>query len=104
MFNLEDLIFQYDWTGTRLQNLRILVCEDCYDTPQEQLRARILSPDPVPVYNARPEPFYPSGVGSEQTQQIATEVFDAIILLEDGVTGITVEGVNTTITVSPGGS
>jgi len=46
---------------------------DCYDTPNEQLRARILSPDPVPVFNPRPEPFYPTGIGYEQTINISTE-------------------------------
>lgn len=56
--NLVDLQWQWEWAGTRLQNLRLLVCERCLDTPQPQLKARIIPPDPVPVFNARPENFY----------------------------------------------
>lgn len=40
-----------------MQNLRILVCRDCYDKPQEQLRSIVIPPDPMPVINARPEWF-----------------------------------------------
>lgn len=55
--NLVDLRFQYDWRGMQLQNLRILVCDPCYDTPQRQLGTIVLPPDPVAVKNARPEPY-----------------------------------------------
>lgn len=55
--NLVDLRWQFEWQGTKLQNQRFLVCNRCYDTPQPQLKARILPPDPVPVFNARPENF-----------------------------------------------
>lgn len=52
-YNRVNLQFQFDWRGAQLQNLYILVCHDCYDTPQEQLRAITLPADPVPI-------FYPS--------------------------------------------
>jgi len=52
-----DLRFQFDWRGTALQNLYILVCEPCYDTPQEQLRAIQLPADPTPVYFPSVEQF-----------------------------------------------
>ena len=52
-YNRVDLKFQFDWRGTALQNLYILVCSECYDEPQEQLRAIVLPADPVPI-------FYPS--------------------------------------------
>ncbi len=48
------LRWQVQWAGPHLQNLRLLVCDRCYDTPQPQLKPRILPPDPVPVMNARP--------------------------------------------------
>lgn len=51
------LRWQYQWTGPRLANLRILVCPNCYDTPQEQLRTIILPPDPVPIQNPRAEQY-----------------------------------------------
>jgi hypothetical protein len=55
--NLVSLKFQYDWRGATLQNLRLLVCDRCYDTPQEQLRAIVLPADPEPKMNARVEQF-----------------------------------------------
>lgn len=54
-FNHDQLRFQYQWQGPRLQNIRFLVCQDCYDKPQEQLRTFVLPPDPIPIKNARPE-------------------------------------------------
>jgi len=56
-YNRVDLNFQYDWRGTALQNLYILVCERCTDTPQEQLRAIQLPADPTPVYFPSVENF-----------------------------------------------
>lgn len=56
--HLDQLRWQMDWRGTALANLRILVCPHCYDTPQPQLRSIVLPPDPVPVMNARTEPFF----------------------------------------------
>ena len=47
--------WQYEWAGTSLQNLRILVCERCMDIPQPQLRTIILTPDPLPVRDPRPD-------------------------------------------------
>ena len=55
--NLENMKFQYDWRGTGLSNLRILVHEDELDVPQRQLGAIILPIDPPPLLNARPEPY-----------------------------------------------
>lgn len=56
-FNLIDLQWQHQWQGMQLQNLGILVCDECLDQPNEQLRAIILPPDPLPVMNPRPEPY-----------------------------------------------
>src|SRR6202161_2111142 len=55
--NLVTLKWQYDWRGATLQNLRLLVCDRCYDKPQEQLRAIVLPADPEPKMNARVEQF-----------------------------------------------
>lgn len=54
-YNFNDLRWQMDWRGAILQNIRILVCDRCYDEPQEQLRAITLPADPVPIINARVE-------------------------------------------------
>jgi hypothetical protein len=56
--NSKDLAFQYEWAGTHLYSLGLLVCADrCYDRPFEQLRTIILPPDPPPVQNARTENY-----------------------------------------------
>lgn len=56
-YNHVDLKWQHDWAGASLINKRILVCDTCYDTPQEQLRAIIIPADPVPIVNPRVEPY-----------------------------------------------
>lgn len=56
-YNHVDLKWQYQYAGAGLQNLRILVCCRCLDTPQDQLRSIVIPADPVPVINPRPE-FY----------------------------------------------
>jgi hypothetical protein len=56
-YNHDRLRWQFDWRGTAIQNLRILVCRRCYDQPQAQLRAIVLPADPIPVQNPRIEAF-----------------------------------------------
>lgn len=56
-YNRVNLIFQFQWTGTALQNLWILVCRKCLDVPQEQLRAIQLPADPTPIWQPRVEQF-----------------------------------------------
>ena len=56
-YNHVDLRWQYDWAGASLINKRILVCETCYDVPQNQLRAIVLPADPMPIINPRVEPY-----------------------------------------------
>lgn len=70
MYNHQDLVWQFGWSGARLQNLQILVCDRCLDVPQEQLRAKILSADPLPIYNARPEPFTYTGYSYQESNII----------------------------------
>jgi hypothetical protein len=65
--NTSDLVWQVEWAGQHLYNIRILVCRDrCYDTPNPQLRTVILPPDPLPVLNAR----VPNFAYEEQTVRI----------------------------------
>ena len=56
-YNHVDLQWQYDWRGATLQNVRILVCNSCLDTPQDQLRAIVVPADPVPIMQARVQDF-----------------------------------------------
>lgn len=55
--NHRDLRWQHEWAGLQLVNLRVLVFADEYDKPNPQLRTIILPPDPLPIPNARPEPY-----------------------------------------------
>lgn len=57
IYNLHKLSWQLEWRGVSLSNIRILVCEPCYDTPQRQLGTVFIPPDPPPIINARPEQY-----------------------------------------------
>lgn len=50
-----DLRWQMEYAGPTVINKRLLVCRDCLDTPNPQLRTVTLPPDPVPVRDPRPQ-------------------------------------------------
>jgi hypothetical protein len=86
-YNLDDLTEQFDYRGSKLQNTHFLVCKKCLDVPQEQLRTIILSPDPVPVKNPRPDTQDIAGMSNKRVtttgdQRVTTLGDDRI--LEDG--------------------
>jgi len=69
-FNRVDLKWQYQWAGVKLQNLRLLVCDQCLDRSQPQLKTIIIPPDPLPVLNPRPENYavtVPSDIATESS-------------------------------------
>lgn len=72
-WNRDQLNFQHDWRGTTLKNLYILVCNDCYDTPQEQLRSIVLPADPVPVYFPSVEQFEADETNYRSTAPVGTD-------------------------------
>lgn len=55
--NHENMCWQWEWSGFKLYNKRILVYPDELDVPQEQLRTIVIPPDPQPLMNARPESY-----------------------------------------------
>lgn len=57
VYNHSSLSWQFDWRGASLQNIRLLVCNSCMDTPQNQLRAIVVPADPVPIQNPRVQDF-----------------------------------------------
>jgi hypothetical protein len=67
-YNHVNLSWQFDWAGAALINKRILVCNHCTDTPQQQLRAIVLPADPPVVMNARPEYFIQAETDYRMTQ------------------------------------
>ena len=86
LYNHVDLSWQFEWAGNQLINQRTLRCEDCLDIPQEQLRAIILPPDPVPILNPRPEPYTleePSFLATQSFDNLCTES-GAPLVLEGG--------------------
>jgi hypothetical protein len=68
-YNHHMLRWQREWAGTQIINKGFLVCQDCLDRPNPQLKARLMPPDPVPIANPRPETYrYPLNV-----KKLATE-------------------------------
>ncbi len=57
LYNHRDLLWQNQWIGPRLQNLKILVCASCRDRPQEQLRTFTIPIDPIAIDIPRPEDY-----------------------------------------------
>lgn len=67
-YNLVDLRPQFQWAGTKLQNLNLLKCRRCLDVPSIQLKTIVLPADPLPVLNPRPEQYpvtVPSFIATE---------------------------------------
>jgi hypothetical protein len=56
-WQLEELKWQYQWVGPRLQNLRVYVCPPCLDKPQPNIKTIVIPADPIPVFNPRPEQY-----------------------------------------------
>lgn len=88
-WNRSRMQWQYDWRGPTLQNLRILVCPPCYDSPQQQLRSIVIPADPLPVIQPRVEPFLYDST-NDHTVSAAPTI--------DPLTGIPVPGTTTFLT------
>lgn len=56
-YQRRELRNQMAWMGAALQPTWRFVCQHCYDTPQEQDRAWVPPPDPIPIQLALPEDF-----------------------------------------------
>lgn len=88
-YNHVALRWQYDWRGASMMNIRLLVCDTCYDAPQEQLRAIVIPADPIPIQNPRTQDFV-----TAETNTRATSGQNTV----DPVTGIPVINGDTRIT------
>jgi hypothetical protein len=78
-----------DWAGASLINKRLLVCNTCYDEPQQQLRAIVIPADPVPIMNPRIQDFV-----TAETNNRATSGQNTV----DPITGIPIVNGNNRIT------
>ena len=57
-YQLRDLVFQHEWRGNELVDIRVRVCtRTCLDVPFQLNRPLLLPPDPVPVDQPRVEAF-----------------------------------------------
>ena len=57
-YNLKDLVWQHEYRGSALTDIRLRVCTvTCLDVPFEFNRPLYLPPDPPPVDQPRTEPF-----------------------------------------------
>jgi len=90
-YNHVNLKWQFDWSGASLVNRRMLVCNSCYDEPQQQLRAIVIPADPVPIQNPRIEYFV-----NAETNNRATSGQNSV----DPRTGLPVIGGNNRVTQS----
>lgn len=88
-YNHVDLRWQFDWRGTSLQNIRLLVCSPCYDEPQHQLRAIVIPADPIPIQNPRIQDFVTAETSNRYTSGQNTV---------DPITGIPIIGGDNRIT------
>jgi hypothetical protein len=68
LYNHNRLQWQFDYAGAGLINKRILVCDTCTDTPQQQLRAIILPADPTPILNPRVQDYVSASTDYRTTQ------------------------------------
>jgi hypothetical protein len=77
VWNLNRLQFQYAYQGSMMpQNTNMLVCDNCLDPLNPQDMPYILPPDPLPVYNARPENYdldESSYLGTQDDDTITTQ-------------------------------
>lgn len=88
-YNHVDLQFQFDWAGATVQNKRLLVCRNCLDTMQSQLRSITLPGDPPPIINPRPEQFDRAETNYRQTSLPATTNLRTGIMVPHGEQRIT---------------
>lgn len=77
-YNHHELRWQMDYRGRSLQNIRILVCDECYDDPQPQLKPRIIPPDPVSIKNARTEQYQLYETNTRVTEGVEIDFFTGI--------------------------
>jgi hypothetical protein len=65
-YPLDRLVWQYDYRGNALANLRIRVCTDrCLDEPYEHFRPILVGPDPIPPTDPRPTSYATQNLGGQ---------------------------------------
>lgn len=89
LYSFSHLRWQMDYSGAGIYNKRILVCEKCYDTPQQQLKVIVIPPDPLPVLNARPPDYVTSETNYRYTSgQNTIDPVTGIPIVQGDVRGL----------------
>ena len=101
VYNHQDLQFQFDYRGRQLANIRILVCDECLDTPQPQLLPRLIPPDPLPIQNARTERYAEYETNNRVTEGMEIDFFTGLPGARQGNLRIT-ENYNNRVTQMTG--
>jgi hypothetical protein len=84
----KDLVRQMEWRGNGLVWTGLLVNKRFADIPNEQGRAPLLPPDPIPVTNPRPQ-FYQSMTWSNNPLPIwADNTYFSWSSLNDVISGV----------------
>src|SRR5262245_59437309 len=55
LYSHSDLRWEMQYFGQFINKTGFLVCPTCWDTPNPQLKPKVLPPDPVPILNPRKE-------------------------------------------------
>lgn len=75
MYYLDQMVWQYQYSGSDLVNQQILVGYDEVDTPSEFLRPPpIFGPEPAPLPNARPWHYDQQNQGGEPPLNTVSQI------------------------------
>lgn len=74
MFFLDEMVWQYQFSGNALVNQRILVGPDEVDTPAPFLQTFKFGPEPAPLPNARPWHYAQQNQGGEPPLNSVNEI------------------------------
>lgn len=76
IYFLSDMVWQYQYSGNRLVNQRILVGKDEVDIPAPFLQTFKFGPEPAPLPNARPWHYEQQMQGGEPPITSVNQILD----------------------------
>lgn len=85
----KDLVRQMEWRGDGLVWTGLLVNKRFSDIPNEQGRAPLLPPDPIPVANPRPQFFQSMTWSNNPLTSWSTSEYFPFASLADVISGVT---------------
>lgn len=76
LYYLDQMVWQYQYSGNALVNQRILVGPDEVDRPAPFLQSPVLGPEPAPLPNARPWNYAYQNQGGTAPLTSVSEILD----------------------------